>query len=129
MGAEEYLVHTHHCRTIKKDVLGVWKPITKNDLPTLQIEQADDVTASVTFTAEDAPVIARAILEAAGVTEDPEVTAARERVREFLRQWALAKQQHPTTVYSIFSDPKAEMADLTLADLETLTKAATITIQ
>lgn len=67
MGAEEYLVHTHHCRTIKKDILGIWKPITKHDLPTLQIEQADDVAASVTYTAEDAPIIAMAILTAAGI--------------------------------------------------------------
>lgn len=66
MGAEEYLVHTHHCRTIEKDVLHVWKPI--EDAPaSLQIDQNNRVTASVDFTAEDAPALAMAILTAAGI--------------------------------------------------------------
>jgi hypothetical protein len=67
MGAEEYLVHTHHCRAIKKDVLRVWKPITGKDLPSIQIDQNNDVSASVEYTPEDAPALAMAILTAAGI--------------------------------------------------------------
>jgi hypothetical protein len=66
MGAEEYLVHTHHCRAMKKDVLRVWKPIGRFPA-SIQIDQKNGVTASVDFAPEDAPALAAAILTAAGI--------------------------------------------------------------
>lgn len=77
MGAEEYLVHTHHCRAIRKDVLNVWRPITANDLPSVQIDQKNGVSASAYYAPEDAPALAAAILTAAGIDADIIVKEAR----------------------------------------------------
>ena len=43
---------------------------------------------------------------------------AAERIQEFIRQWRLGRMNHPTTVYSIHTDPEADEVDLTLEDLE-----------
>lgn len=105
------------------DTLSVYSTNPVDDLPSVQIDAqsyGEPQSGMVNYTPEQAPALAAAVLAAAGITEDPAVAAARERVREFLRQWRHAKSNHPTTVYSIYSDPSAEMADLLLVDLDLL---------
>lgn len=72
MAAKDFVVLTHSSIDIPEDTLTVWRPIIKNDLPSIQIDQADGVSAGVNYRPEDAVALARAILEAADV--DP-VTA------------------------------------------------------
>jgi hypothetical protein len=77
MAAKDYFVHRHHDTVIEKDHLDVWKPIPKGELDaTIQIDQADGVTAAVAYRAEHAPALARAILEAVGL--DPSTVFAGE---------------------------------------------------
>ena len=72
MAAKDFVVHTHSSVDIPEDTLTVWRPIIKKDLPSIQIDQANDVSASVNYRRKDAVALAGAILEAAGI--DP-VTA------------------------------------------------------
>jgi hypothetical protein len=70
MAAGDYFVHRHHDTEIPEDHLDIWRPIPTGgfeDQPSIQINQADGVTASVGYRTDDAAAIARAILEAAGV--------------------------------------------------------------
>lgn len=64
MAAEDYIAHVHKSPIFKRDTLTVWKPILDGDLPVLQIDQANGVTASISYRAEDAKAIAEAILAA-----------------------------------------------------------------
>lgn len=66
MAAEDYFVHRHRDTVIRQDHLDVWRPIHTSDA-SIQIDQADGVTASVSYRAEHAPALARAILEAVGL--------------------------------------------------------------
>lgn len=54
------------------------------------------------------------------------VTGPAARVAEFLRQWRMGKDHAGYTeeVIGVYRDPKAEMADLTVADLEYLVNVA-----
>ena len=68
MAAEDYFVHRHRDTVIEEDHLAVWKPIPRGEKDaTIQIDQADGVTAAVSYRAEHAPALARAILEAVGL--------------------------------------------------------------
>ncbi|XAS65546.1 hypothetical protein VUN84_07900 [Micrococcaceae bacterium Sec5.8] len=68
MAAEDYFVHRHQDTFIAEDHLDVWRPIPHGDRnAVIQIDQADGVTAAVDYRAEDAPALARAILEAVGL--------------------------------------------------------------
>ncbi|MET1087451.1 MAG: hypothetical protein ABWY04_10070, partial [Arthrobacter sp.] len=70
LAAADYFVHRHHDTEIPEDHLDVWRPIPTggfDDQPSIQINQADGVTASVSYGTDDARALARAILEAAGV--------------------------------------------------------------
>ena len=70
MAAEDYFVHRDHDTELPEDHLDIWRPIPTgglDDQPSIQINQADGVTASVSYRTDDAAAIARAILEAAGV--------------------------------------------------------------
>lgn len=69
MSVEEHLVHTHHCTTIPTDTLKVWNSIAGDD-PHIQIDQSNGVSAYVSYTADEAPELARAILTAAGLEAD-----------------------------------------------------------
>lgn len=66
MAAANYIVHRHQSPKFKKDRLTVWKPVLKNDLPVLQIDQGNGVTASIEYRPEEAEALAQAILTAAG---------------------------------------------------------------
>ena len=66
MAAADYFVHRHHDTMIPEDHLDVWRPIRSFDA-TLQIDQANGVSAAVGYRAEHAPALARAILEAVGL--------------------------------------------------------------
>jgi hypothetical protein len=72
MAAKDFVVHTHSSIDIPEDTLTVWRPIIKKDLPSIQIDQSDGVSAGVNYRPEDTVALAGAILEAAGI--DP-VTA------------------------------------------------------
>ncbi|WP_284974862.1 hypothetical protein [Arthrobacter sp. efr-133-TYG-104] len=65
MAAEDYVVHTHASASIPEDTLTVWRPIIKDDLPCIQIDQSDGITAAVKYRTVDAVALAAAILEAA----------------------------------------------------------------
>jgi hypothetical protein len=67
MAAKDYLVHRHFDAELAEDELDVWRPLIPGDPPSIQIDQSDGVTASITYRAEDAVALARAILEAAGM--------------------------------------------------------------
>lgn len=68
MAAKDFFVHRHRDTFIEEDHLDVWKPIPRGETDaSIQIEQADGVTASVSYRAEHAPALARAILEAVGL--------------------------------------------------------------
>jgi hypothetical protein len=54
MAAEDYIVHKHRSVDIPEDTMTVWRPVPKKDLPSIQIDQANDVSASVNYRAEDA---------------------------------------------------------------------------
>ena len=73
MAAEDYFVHRHHDTVIPEDHLDVWRPIHTSDA-SIQIDQADGVSASVEYRADHAPALARAILEA--VSLDPRTVFA-----------------------------------------------------
>jgi hypothetical protein len=83
MAAEDYFVHRHQDTFIAEDHLDVWRPIPHGDRnAAIQIDQADGDTAGVDYRAEDAPPLARAILEAVGsvpptefLGEPPELNA------------------------------------------------------
>lgn len=66
MAASDYIVHTHRSPKFKKDSLTVWRPVRKKDLPVVQIDQGNGVTASIEYRPEDAEAIAQAVLDAAG---------------------------------------------------------------
>ncbi|MFC4394681.1 hypothetical protein [Arthrobacter sedimenti] len=68
MAAEDFFVHRHRDTFIQEDHLDVWRPVPRGGVEaSIQIEQADGVTARVEYRAEHAPAIARAILEAVGL--------------------------------------------------------------
>ncbi|HEX9089076.1 MAG TPA: hypothetical protein VF867_16335 [Arthrobacter sp.] len=67
MAAADYVVHTHSSVDIPEDSLTVWRPILKKDLPSIQIDQSDGVSAAVNYRVDDAVALAGAILEAAGI--------------------------------------------------------------
>ena len=50
--------------------------------------------------------------------------SARERVREYLRQRKLQNKDLGTVIHGVFTDPNAEMADLTIEDVEELMRLA-----
>ncbi|MEW1950799.1 hypothetical protein AB0280_16285 [Pseudarthrobacter sp902506025] len=66
MAAQDYFVHRHRDTVIPEDHLDVWRPIHTSDAA-IQINQADGITASVSYQTEHAPALARAILEAVGL--------------------------------------------------------------
>lgn len=75
MAAKDYFVHRHQDTGIEEDYLDVWKPIPCGELDaSIQIDQADVVTAAVACWAEHAPGLARVILEAVGL--DPRTVFA-----------------------------------------------------
>lgn len=63
MAAEDYVVQRHHDTVIPEDHLEVWRPIHTSDA-SIQIVEANGVSASVEYRAEHAPALAWAILEA-----------------------------------------------------------------
>lgn len=68
MAAEHYFVHRHQDTFNAEDHLDVWRPIPHgNQNATIQIDQADGITAAVEYWAEHAPALACAILEAVGL--------------------------------------------------------------
>lgn len=67
MAAEDFIAYRHRSVDIPEDELVVWRPILKKDLPSIQIDQSNGVSVSVNYRAEDAVVLAGAILEAAGI--------------------------------------------------------------
>lgn len=72
MAAEDYFVHRHRDTFIPEDHLDVWRPIPHgNKNASIQVNQADGVSASVEYRAEHAPALARAILEAVGLNPGP----------------------------------------------------------
>jgi hypothetical protein len=76
MAAADYFVHRHHDTETPEDHLDIWRPIPTGgleDQPSVQINQADGVTASVGYRKADATTIALAILEAM----DPELSFPR----------------------------------------------------
>lgn len=77
MAAKDFFVHRHQDTIIEEDHLDVWKPTPGGEKDaTIQIDQADGVTAAVSYRAEHAPALARAILEAVGL--DPRTVFAGE---------------------------------------------------
>lgn len=76
MAAKDFVVHTHSSVDIPEDTLTVWRPIIKKDLPSIQIDQANDVSASVNYRPEDAVALAGAILEAAGIDQTTAFTTS-----------------------------------------------------
>lgn len=50
--------------------------------------------------------------------------SATERVREYLRQRKLQNKDLGNVIHGCFTDPKAEMADLTIDDLEDVLEIA-----
>ena len=79
MAAADYFVYRHHDPDIHEDHLDVWRPIPTGDSsvgPSIQINQADGVIASVSYRPQDARTLARAILEAGGL--DPQETSCRD---------------------------------------------------
>lgn len=48
--------------------------------------------------------------------------SAAERVAEFLRQWKMSRGNalYSDTIYAVHKDPRADQAELTVADLEAL---------
>ncbi|WP_284978486.1 hypothetical protein [Arthrobacter sp. fls2-241-R2A-200] len=45
MAAEDFIVDTLASATIPEDTLTMWRPIIKDDLPCIQIDQSDGMTA------------------------------------------------------------------------------------
>lgn len=75
ISGEDFFVHRHQDTIIEEDHLDVWKPIPRPEKDaTIQIDQADGVTAALSYRAEHAPALARAILEAVGL--DPRMVFA-----------------------------------------------------
>jgi hypothetical protein len=52
------------------------------------------------------------------------VSTPNERVREYLRQRKLQNKDLGNVIHGVFTDPKAEMADLTIDDLEVVLESA-----
>jgi hypothetical protein len=67
MAASDFIVYRHPSVDIPEDELVVWLPILKKDLPSIQIDQSNGVSASVNYRPEDAAALAGAILDAAGI--------------------------------------------------------------
>ena len=67
MAAADYVVHKHSSIDIPEDTLTVWRPVLDTDLPSIQLDQGDGVSASVDYRPEDAIALAGAILDAAGI--------------------------------------------------------------
>ena len=83
MAAADYFVYRHHDPDIPEDHLDGWRPIPTGDSavgPSIQINQADGVIASVSYRTKDARTLARAILEAAGL--DPQEAFCRYSAEE-----------------------------------------------
>lgn len=75
MAAKDFFVHRHRDTSIEEHHLIVWKPIPYGELDaSIQNDQADRVTAALSYRAEHAPALARAILEAVGL--DPRTVFA-----------------------------------------------------
>ncbi|MFF1881993.1 hypothetical protein ACFVVC_11065 [Pseudarthrobacter sp. NPDC058196] len=56
MAAKEFFVHRHRDTFIEEDHLNVWKPIPWGELDaTIQIDQADGVTAAVSYPGRACP--------------------------------------------------------------------------
>lgn len=72
----------------------MWRPVLKKDLPSIQIDQADSVSASVNYRVDDAVALAGAILEAAGIGP---LTRPRPRYRKtspIARSWTTPLARH-----------------------------------
>ncbi|MGO4230160.1 hypothetical protein AB4Y72_14965 [Arthrobacter sp. YAF34] len=67
MAASDFIVYRHRSVDIPEDELVVWLPILKKDLPSIQIDQSNGVSASINYRAKDAVALAGAILDAAGI--------------------------------------------------------------
>lgn len=66
MAAAEYIALNYQDAEFPEDRMVICGPVIPGDLPSIQIDQGDGVSAYVSFRPEDADAIAKAVLLAAG---------------------------------------------------------------